>query len=146
MCDKESQFKSNAVTGWYKCANKQESELFTARIDKGLKKGTTRDDFVYTSHSTYGGYGLAQWYSWDYLWKLYDYAQQWGTSIADAEMQISYIVWYIQTENPYGLWDKLVNETDPYNAGDNMAIYYEGTSSHSYVASKAQEYYNQYAG
>lgn len=96
---RESLFRSDAVANWSNI-NITDQDVcieFTSIIDAGLKDGSTKEYFIQQSQN-YGGYGLGQWYSELYLNAFYDFAQNWGTSIADAEMQCAFTVWSIENQ------------------------------------------------
>lgn len=97
------------------------SEYITAEIDKGLVDGSTREAFITHRIDEYPcwGYGLIQWVEPAECEKLYDYAREYGTSIGDAEMQISFIFDNMR-ENFPEVWENL-QEAD--NVGDAAVIF-----------------------
>lgn len=80
-----------------------------------------------------------------YLDKLYDFAQEWGTSIGDAEMQCAFTVWSMEHQTPK-LWEQLQNETNILTIGRKIGHLYDGTSEFGSetIASLAQGYYKKY--
>lgn len=96
----------------------------TEKIDEGLLDGSSRDDFVKCKYCY--GYGLLQWVEPVYLESFYDYAHEWGTSIGDAEMQVSFIFYSIEHDRPEVLQMLLECETAG-DAGRIFAKWYEGT-------------------
>lgn len=144
---RESFFKSSSVVGWATNDTLWGGDAckdFMKHIDIGLKDGSTRDIFIYEIHDCYGGFGLGQWYSYTYLEELYDFAQEWGTSIVDAEMQCAFIIWSIQNQRPQ-LWEMIKDSDDPHFIGLNIGVFYDGTSvGGGYMGDKAEEYYDRY--
>lgn len=145
---RESCFRSDAIAGWGTTDafyGGDTSKEFTEKIDAGLADGSTRDYFIEQCHYIRGGYGLNQLYSSCELEPFYDFAQEWGTSIGDAEMQCAFTVWNMQTNFPE-LWEMIINDTDVVRIGRNIAIFYDGTTTgDGAIASFAQEYYNKYS-
>ena len=93
---KESRMKSNAVAGWdvrnhWKGQEIDICEEFTQEVDSGLKSGNTKDYFIEMVTIHYGGYGLGQWVSPDYLDDLYEFVREKGGSIGDANLQCEFI-------------------------------------------------------
>lgn len=144
---RESYWRSDAVGGWaisQAYSGKDHCALFTSEIDAGLLDGTTREEFVRRCLKQYGGYGLGQWAS-PYLTEaLYDFAQEWGTSIADAEMQCAFTVWSMQSIPE--LWQSLLAVENPATAGWLIATLYDGTSSGAeYISNMATVFYKRWA-
>ena len=81
-----------------------------------------------------------------YLEKFYDFAQEWGTSIGDAEMQCAFTVWSIENQSQR-LWEEIIDEKDIWIIGRKIGHLYDGTGElgSSTIASYAQEYYKKYA-
>lgn len=144
---RESFCQSDIVAGSYYLGPqlaKELNEKFTQKIDKGLEDGSTRDEFIYALKYQYGGYGLGQWSSLIYNGSLFDFAQEWGTSIADAEMQCAFTIKTIK-EHPTELWDLIKNENNVLTIGRYIGIYYDGSIvGAEIIAAKAQEYYEKY--
>lgn len=127
---RESYYKSNAIAHWANmdCSNgKDNSTEFTDKVDAGLADGSTREYFIDQVHSHIGGYGLGQWHAKSYLQAFYDFAQDWGTSIADAEMQCAFTVWSI-----YNIHTQYLNELDDssfFKASQWMGYIYDGSAA-----------------
>lgn len=145
---RESFFKSNATAHWATVSPYLGRDIpveFTAEVDIGLKDGSTRDYFIESIRERIGGYGLGQWYSYHYLEDLYDYAQEWGSSISDAEMQCAFVVESMKAEDE--LWDYLLEAKDAYWAGLIIAYRYDGLTG-EYAEGLAQfskEFYEEYS-
>ena len=96
---RESGLKSDALQNWHWRDAVEERDAcawYTAEINKGLEDGSTKEVFIKDNNKhlrRYGGYGLGQWYAEMYLEALYDFAQEWGTTLSDAEMQCAFMVW-----------------------------------------------------
>ena len=145
---RESELRSDAVAGWPVRDIKGKldfSQDFTQKVDAGLEDGSTKEYFIEQVHLHFGGYGLGQWMSENYLSKLYDFAQKYGTSIGDAEMQCEFIIWSIEHQTPK-LWKQIKDEKDLWIIGRKIGHLYDGTGElgSSTIASHAQEYYKKY--
>ena len=147
---RESQLRSDAVAGWPQ-RNKAKNvtdicKEFTAKVDKGLEKGTTRKYFAKMVRVHYGGYGLGQWSAVKYLYNYYDFVQKRGGSIADAELQVEFTVKGIQANKQ--LWKQIKNEKDPYIVGKLIGYLYDGTRGigAETIGSYAKQYYKTYGG
>lgn len=145
---RESEMRSDSVAGWPVRNIKGKldfSQDFTKKVDAGLCDGSTKDYFIEQVHIHFGGYGLGQWMSKHYLEALYDFAQEWGTSIGDAEMQCAFMVWSIKYQTPK-LWKQIEDEKDLWIIGRKIGRLYDGTGElgSETIASYAQEYYKKY--
>lgn len=144
---RESLWRSDAVAGWaisQVYSGVDHSKDFTETIDAGLEDGSTREDFITRCHDQYGGYGLGQWSSPYYTAALYDYAQAWGTSISDAEMQCSFTVWSMQSMPE--LWQAMLEADSPARAGWLIGILYDGSPAGAESISKmADVFYERWA-
>ena len=145
---RESEMRSDAVAGWpvRDIRGKLDfSQNFTEKIDSGLQDGSTKDYFIEQVHIHFGGYGLGQWMSKPYLEALYNFAQEWGTSIGDAEMQCAFMAWSIKYQTPK-LWKQIIDENDLWIIGRKIGRLYDGTGElgSETIASLAQEYYKKY--
>ena len=143
---RESSLRSDATAHWsnvlYVTGVDQPAE-FTAEIDSGLADGSTRESFAEQVYYVIGGYGLGQWYGYDMLLQFYDFAQSWGTSIADAEMQCAFTVESLRRDE--GLWADLLAIENPRSVGWTIAVRYDGTSLGSdSIAQHAEFLYNRY--
>lgn len=144
----ESHFKSDSVVGWYLIKDIigiDPSVEFTNKINHGLSDGSTKEQFIYETHYKIGGYGLGQWYPPFSLEKLFEYAQEWGDNIADAEMQCNFTIWLFQETYP-NIYKKLYTLTDLDIIVQYIASYYDGHTQGAGVMSlKAKEYYGKYS-
>ncbi len=145
---RESSMRSDAIAGWGTRDKQQKCDTsleFTIKVDEGLADGSSKEYFIKQVHTHFGGYGLGQWMSERYLDKLYDFAQEWGTSIGDAEMQCAFTVWSIEHQTPK-LWEQLQNETNILTIGRKIGHLYDGTGEFGSetIASLAQGYYKKY--
>ncbi len=142
---RESQYRSDAVAGWASSLAGYGIDLcetVTEETDKGLDDGSSRSYFIRKARR-YGGYGLGQWRNSDYLGDLYDFAQDYGTSVGDAKMQCAYIFESLRDNRK--LWKKLRRCLDPERAGRLIAIYYDGSQSGApYMGYKAGRLYEKY--
>lgn len=142
---RESQYKSDSVSGWASLKVYNNFDLcrcIREKTDKGLSDGSSRDFFIKTIRSR-GGFGLGQWYSMGYLESLYDYAKEYGTSIVDARMQCAFI--FESLKDNKELWKRLIACSDPEKAGRLIAIYYDGTENGAeYIGQKAEKLYEKY--
>ena len=144
---RESQYRSDAVAGWASSLHGYGIDLcdkVTTKTDKGLADGSSRDYFVRACRK-YGGYGLGQWLRTSYVKDLYDFAQEYGGSIGDAEMQCEFIFHSLKQNKD--LWKRLKRCDDPDKAGRLIAIYYDGSPSGApYMGYKAKKFYDKYGG
>lgn len=143
---RESSLKSDAVANWARLNQIEKNDVcqqFTNKIDAGLNDGSTKKYFIKQARK-YGGYGLGQWYSKNYLSAFYDFAQEWGTSIADAEMQCAFTVWSIQHQHKKHL-DILKDYSDIYTNSLWMGSIYDGSkTAGNTIYAKAKEFYKKY--
>ena len=145
---RESQMRSDAIAGWATRdmqSGLDTSQEFTNEIDAGLKEGTTKEQFIDQVHIQLGGYGLGQWVGLTYLSDFYDFAQKWGGSIADAEMQCAFMRYSLEYHTPE-LWQLIQEEDNAYIIGRKIGYLYDGTHElgAETIASYAQEYYKEY--
>lgn len=140
---RESFLQSNVVAGAHVRVS-GESERFTAKIDKGISDGSTRDIFVHEAHHRYGGYGLGQWIG-AYLERFYDFVQEREGSIGDAAMQCEFTINDIRADTE--LWKAIRYNKDPLNVARRIAVWYDGASTVGVevIASMAKYYYETYA-
>ncbi len=142
---RESQYKSDAVTGWDTLQAYEGFDLcgyVVSKTDKGMEDGSSRQWFVEAVRSC-GGFGLGQWYATDYLEDLYDFARVYGGSIADAETQCAFV--FHSLEQNEKLWKRLKRCKDPARAGRLIAIYYDGSEDGApYMGRKAKQFYDRY--
>lgn len=144
---RESFCQSDIVAGAHILGREYALKLnkeFKETIDKGLIDGSSKEYFIHALKYQYGGYGLGQWSSLLYDGALFDFAQEWGTSVADAEMQCAFTVKSIK-EHPTKLWEYIQNEDNVLQVGRYIGIYYDGSDfGAEIIASKAVEYYKKY--
>ena len=144
---RESFFRSDAVAGWptiLAVLREDHCQSFTVKIDEGLKDGTTKDEFIRRSRYQYGGYGLGQWSSEGFLEDYYDFASEWGTTIADAEMQCAFVVQSLRGFER--IWEQLEAVQDPESAGRIIGLQYDGSESgYLYMGQMASIFYGKYA-
>ena len=144
---RESFYRSDATAHWatvLKNSWYDQAADFTATIDAGLADGSTKELFIEKVHYVIGGYGLGMWYSATLLDQFYDFAQEWGTSISDAEMQCAFAV---ESMKGYeDLWEELQTIKDPALAGARIGLLYDGSSSgYGYIGSQAKILYEKYS-
>lgn len=144
---RESKFRSDAVAGWPTSSHatgKDYCALVTDKVDEGLMDGSSKKYFIDAVHNQFGGYGLGQWYAMTYLETFYDFAQDWGTSIADAEMQCAFVVWSLENQTP-DVWEYITKSKNPEKIGRRIGLLYDGsTTGYEYMGRKAQHYYDKY--
>lgn len=144
---RESSLKSNAVAHWSDLNNMYQIDVcqqFTEKVDEGLKDGSTKNYFIRQTRK-YGGYGLGQWHSKRYLNAFYDFAQEWGTSIADAKMQCAFTIWSVQHQHTKHI-DTLKDYSDLHINSLWMGTVYDGSrTAADTIYSKAKEYYKKNA-
>ncbi|MBQ9250002.1 MAG: hypothetical protein IJ179_06495 [Oscillospiraceae bacterium] len=144
---RESFYRSDATAHWatvLKNSWYDQATDFTNTIDAGLADGSTKDLFIEKVHYAIGGYGLSMWYGAKLLDQFYDFAQEWGTSISDAEMQCAFAV---ESMKGYeDLWKELQTIKDPALAGARIGLLYDGSSSgYGYIGSQAKILYEKYS-
>ena len=145
---RESKMRSNAIAGWATRDNRAQhdtSEKFTQEIDAGLHDGSTKEYFIEQVRYHFGGYGLGQWLSHKYLDALYDFAQEWGTSIGDAEMQCAFMAWSIENQTK-DVWEDIKDNEHVLSIGRRIGYGYDGTgyAGSETIASAARGYYKKY--
>lgn len=144
---RESQYRSDAVSGWATMQAEMGWDLcrwVRRKTDKGLEDGSSRKWFIETVREC-GGYGLGQWHSLGYLGDLYDFAREKGKSIGDAGMQCEFV--FASLKKDKKLWRRLKKCSDPERAGRLIAIYYDGTTDGApYMGWKAGRLWEKYGG
>lgn len=142
---RESQYRSDSVSGWATIGREQGWDVCKTvrrKTDKGLADGSSRAYFLSIVWEC-GGYGLGQWYSAGYLEDLYDFAQNFGGSIGDAEMQCAFVFHSLRQNKK--LWRRLKRCRDAERAGRLIAIFYDGTETGAdYMGRKAARLYQKY--
>ena len=145
---RESQMRSDAVAGWpsrnYAVGVTDICREFVEKIDAGLKDGSTKDEFIEKVHIYYGGFGLGQWSNEGYLEHFYDFVQENGSSIADAEVQCAFIFESMMLNER--LWTEIQELDDPYRVGRRIGYLYDGTTQlgAETIASYAKMYYGRF--
>lgn len=146
MYYRESHLQSDQVA----CIDAYENEkiiinaLVRETVDAGLADGSSKDYFIEEINYHYGGYGLAQW-CWTNIPRLYEFAKEQGTTIADAEMQIAFTLYDMENYYPE-LWEILIKEvTTAKLAGSKIATYYDGTGADWVIGNYADYYYEKYS-
>lgn len=142
---RESQYKSDSVTGWATLQAYEGIDLcgyVVRKTDKGMADGSSRQWFVEAVRNC-GGFGLGQWYAAAYLEDLYDFTRVYGGSIADAETQCAFV--FHSLEQDKALWKRLKRCKDPARAGRLIAIYYDSSEDGApYMGRRAEHYYEKY--
>ena len=142
---REAKMRSDAIAGWGTILATTGKDLcleVTKRIDEGLADGSSYDYYILYVR-TYGGYGLGQWYARHEIEPLYWFAQDYGTSIGDANMQCAFIFESLQENED--LWALLLSQTDPEMAGRFIGRLYDGSEiGYEYMGWKAARYYEKY--
>ena len=141
--------KSNAVAGWdvrnrWKGQEIDICEEFTTEVDSGLKRRKTKDYFKEMVSIKYGGYGLGQWLSPDYLEDLYEFARKQKTSIGDAKMQCEFI--FVSLQKNERLWNELLDCRTAEQCGRRIGTLYDGNDEMGaeVIASAAKQYYKKF--
>lgn len=140
---RESKFQSNCVCGWhsyYKATGINLCETETKIIDAGLSDGSSWEYFYNTCRINHFGYGLCQWYANTYITDFYQFAQEWNTSIADAEMQCAFTVWSIKNHHN-GLWEFLNTCESATTAGYYLGTIYDGSKDGGEDFGELADYY-----
>lgn len=118
---RESRLKADAVAGW-NVREEGTCEAFVAEVDGGMEK----DEFVRRVQD-YGGFGLGQWVSHDYVGSLYDYIKEHDCSIADVSAQCAFAAESL-LENGL-LWSELLECSTAIQCGRRIGLLYDGTSA-----------------
>lgn len=146
---KESRMKSNAVAGWdvrnrWKGQEIDICEEFTKKVDLGLRRRKTKDYFKEMVSIKYGGYGLGQWLSPDYLEDLYEFVKERQGSIGDANLQCEFIFHSLQKNKR--LWTELLSCRTAEQCGRRIGTLYDGNdeTGAEIIASAAGQYYKKY--
>ena len=144
---RESQYRSDAVCGWYSALVWDGLDICSKimkKTDKGLSDGSTKKYFIKAARD-HGGYGLGQWSSMHHLEALYDFAVDYGTSIGDARMQCAWIFDYMQSEAEEEFWGYVIKSKTAEHAGRLIAIYIDGTTTGiDYIGWEAERLYKKY--
>ena len=142
---RESFFRSDAIAGWpwFDKIQKSNSSLdFTLKVDEGLHDGSSYDYYYHHIRDIYGGYGLGQWYSPNYLKHFYKFIQEKEGSIGDAQLQCEFIFESLQRNEK--LWEWLLEAKTASDCGMLIGTFYDGTSMAGVIASHADRFYRRY--
>jgi len=134
---RESRLKSDAVAGW-DIREPGICKSFAEDVDSGMPK----EEFVERVQA-FGGFGLGQWVSHDYIESLYDYSKTLYDHIADVKCHCEFAVWSIQQNEE--LWNDLLECTTAIQCGRRIGLMYDGTSAEGAeaIAGFADYYYRK---
>lgn len=140
---RETGFKTDALGGWYLHPKDGSNRKFVIEINKGLKDGSTRDQFITKAHNA-GGFGIGQWYTKEYLGELYDYLSKNAGSIDDLEAQCKFTVESMKQNEK--LWPNLIEQKTALECGRWIGVYYDGASEIGVgvIIEYAKELYDDY--
>lgn len=130
---RESRLKADAVAGW-----DVRDEGICERFAKEAK-GMAKEEFIERVQA-FGGYGLGQWLSHDYLSAFYDFMQG---NITDVRMQCEFAVESMMQNE--GLWQELLNCSTAIQCGRRIGLLYDGTTTEGAeaIAAFADYYYRR---
>lgn len=143
---RESYFRSDAIAGWPdfdRIQNTNSSLDFTRIVDEGLSDNSSYDYYIHHIRDIYGGYGLGQWVSLNYLNHYYEFIKERKGSIGDAKLQCEFIFESLQRNEK--LWELLLQDKTAIECGMHIGALYDGTSMAGVIASYADEFYKKYA-
>lgn len=143
---RESFFRSDAIAGWpwFDIIEHSNSSLdFTLKVDEGLKDRSSYDYYIHQIRNVYGGYGLGQWLSPNYLNHYYDFICEKEGSIGDARLQCEFI--FLSLQRNEKLWDMLLEDKTAYDCGLHIGTLYDGTDMASVIGTYADQFYRRYA-
>lgn len=128
---RESRMKADAVAGW-----DVRGENFCEDFSKD--HGETKEEFIRRVQA-YGGYGLGQWLSYDYLDSFYDHVED----IDDVKAQCEFAVWSLQQNGE--LWEELLECQTAIQCGRRIGLKYDGTTAEGAeaIAGFADYYYRK---
>ena len=145
----ESRMRSDAVAGWdvrnrWKGQEIDICQQFRQLVDAGLEDASTKDYFLEMVSIHYGGYGLGQWVSPDYLSDLYDFARDRKGSIGDANLQCEFI--FLSMQKNEKLIAELKTCRTAEQCGRRIGTLYDGLPGEQaeIVASAAKQYYKNF--
>ena len=142
---RESFFRSDAIAGWpwFDLIEHSNASLdFTLKVDKGLKDRSSYDYYIRQIRNVYGGYGLGQWLSPNYLDHFYDFVCEKDGSIGDARLQCEFIFESLQRNEK--LWDMLLEDKTAFDCGLHIGTLYDGTSMAGTIGNYADQFYKEY--
>lgn len=143
---RESFFRSDAIAGWpwFDLIEHSNSSLdFTLKVDEGLKDRSSYDYYIHQIRNVYGGYGLGQWLSMNYLNHFYDFVHEKEGSIGDAKLQCEFIFESLQRNEE--LWEMLLEDKTAFDCGLHIGTLYDGTEMASTIGTYADQFYRRYA-
>ena len=120
----ESGLKSTNLQNSFQNKLGYNDESYTQAVDNGKYVNFVRDS---------AGYGLAQWTYWTRKQNLLNYAKQNGKSIGDADMQIDFLLWELQTGYKH-VFNCLKNAADIRTASDVVLKQFERPANQSEAA------------
>lgn len=143
---RESFFRSDAIAGWpwFDIIEHSNSSLdFTLKVDEGLKDRSSYDYYIHQIQNVYGGYGLGQWLSPNYLNHYYDFIHEKEGSIGDARLQCEFI--FLSLQRNEKLWDMLLEDKTAFYCGLHIGTLYDGTDMASAIGTYADQFYIKYS-
>lgn len=143
---RESFFRSDAIAGWpwFDLIEHSNSSLdFTLKVDEGLKDRSSYDYYIHQIRNVYGGYGLGQWLSMNYLDHFYEFVRERKGSIGDARLQCEFI--FLSLERNEELWEMLLEDKTAFDCGLHIGTLYDGTEMASTIGTYADQFYRRYA-
>ena len=143
---RESFFRSDAIAGWpwFDIIEHGNASLdFTLKVNEGLKDRSSYNYYIHQIRNVYGGYGLGQWLSMNYLDHYYDFVREKEGSIGDARLQCEFI--FLSLQRNEKLWGMLLNDQTAYDCGLHIGTLYDGTDMASTIGTYADQFYRRYA-
>lgn len=143
---RESFFRSDAIAGWpwFDIIEHSNSSLeFTLKVDEGLKDRSSYDYYIHQIQNVYGGYGLGQWLSMNYLKHFYEFVREREGSIGDAKLQCEFIFQSLQRNEK--LWEMLLEDKTAFDCGLHIGALYDGTDMASTIGFYADQFYTKYS-
>lgn len=143
---RESFFRSDAIAGWpwFDIIEHSNSSLdFTLKVDEGLKDHSSYDYYIHQIHDVYGGYGLGQWLSMNYLNHFYEFVREREGSIGDAKLQCEFI--FLSLQRNEKLWEMLLEDKTAFDCGLHIGTLYDGTDMASAIGTYADQFYTKYS-
>lgn len=117
----ESGLKANNLQNTYSKKFGMTDEEYTKAVDDGSYTNFVKDS---------AGYGLTQWTYWSRKQKLLQYAQAYGCSIGDENMQVDFMIGELMARYPSVL-NVLKTATSIREASDCVLIQYERPADQS---------------
>ena len=141
---KESNFKANALAG-YIYHEKNICEKFCDQVNSSFQEKENKEFFINSIRYKYGGFGLSQWCTEEYLTSFYDFISERNGKIDDISLQCEFT--YITIEKNNLLVQALEKyKNDEIMCGRMIGYLYDGaTPEHcESIASAAKFYYEKY--